>query len=144
MCYFYIPVLRRAHTPVFGSSSLWTFDHKCLMSVREKVSVVCFCCSSVTVLCWSPRRQDDLLLLSSLADFHTSRLALSLMSPDRLRVLFGGFQRQVERPPRRAEPNVSRGCNTVIKNDSVSFTCRRIWWLHPGLTSTLEVGKMSK
>lgn len=43
------------------------------------------------------------------------------MSPDRVRVMFWGSQRQVVSPPRWAEPNVSRGCYTVIKNDSVSY-----------------------
>lgn len=39
------------------------------------------------------------------------------MSPDRVRVMVWGSQRQMDSRTRWAEPNVSRGCYTVIKND---------------------------
>lgn len=43
------------------------------------------------------------------------------MSPDRVRVMVLGSQRQVDSRTRWAEANVSRGCYTVIKNDSVRY-----------------------
>lgn len=46
------------------------------------------------------------------------------MSPDRVGVKFRGSQRQVDRPPRWAEPSMSGDCYTVIKNDSVSYLQR--------------------
>lgn len=81
---------------------------------------MCFCCSAVTVMCSSLRQSEQPDVVSALSG-SLPYITESLMSPDRVRVMVWGSQRQVDSRTRWAEPNVSRGCYTVIKNDSVRY-----------------------
>lgn len=84
------------------------------------------------------RREDLLLtLLSGWRPYITE----SLMSPDRVGVMFWGSHRQVCSPSRWAEPSVLSGGCTVIKNDSVSRTCERFAHRKPSVVKTAAASR---
>lgn len=88
--------------------------------MRERTYLCMFCCSTVDVMCSSLRQSGQSALVSLFSGW-LPYITESLMSPDRVRVMSWGSQRQVDNPPHWAELNVLRGCYTVIKNDSVSY-----------------------
>lgn len=104
---------------VFDAASLLPAEDQIKQkeTLRERLLLCVFCCSTAT--CSSLRRSGRSAVVSLLSGW-LPYITESLMSLDRVRVMFWGSQRQVRSPPCWAEPNVSRGCYTVIKNDSVS------------------------
>lgn len=92
---------------------------------RERLSrvFVCVCSSTVTVICGSLRQSGWSAVVSQFSGW-LPYITESLMSPDSVRVMFWGSQRQVHSPPCWAETNMSRGSYAVIKKKRLLATCK--------------------